>query len=185
MMVGLQGQLPSAFAAGPVSSGEEEESDIEAPAQAEREVRVLVAGSGALLRDQFLPNPEQSRGQMTGGLALALNAVDWLAADADLIAIRAKNIEDPALDVPQSVRTAEEEIREAAETGDDSEVEAALARHEEAMDAWETKKMTYRLSIIIGVPLLIIIFGLIRWNMRKNKRANLQELRKRLEAKKS
>jgi gliding-associated putative ABC transporter substrate-binding component GldG len=189
VMVALSGQLPSAFAAGPMSSGEEEASDIEAPAQSEEEVRVLVAGSGALLQDQFLPSREQSRGQMTGGLALALNAVDWLAADADLIAIRAKNIEDPALDVPQDVRTAEQEIREAAEeaaqTGDESGIEEARARHEEAMDAWETKKWTYRLSIIGGVPLLIILFGLLRWNMRKNKRANLQELRKRLEANKS
>lgn len=183
VMVALSGQLPSAFAASAMSGGDDAQTrDDDTPAQAERDVRVLVAGSGALLGDQFLPSREQSRGQMTGGLALALNAVDWLAADADLIAIRAKNIEDPALDVPQSVRTAEEEIREAAETGDDAEVEQALARHKEAMDSWDRKKWIYRLSIIVGVPVLVLIFGLIRWNMRKSKRADLQELRKRLQA---
>ena len=184
MMVGLDGTLPTAFAA----NAEGEAAQIEAPAESESEVRVLVAGSGSLLRDEFLPNPEQLRGQMTGGLALALNAVDWLAQDADLIAIRAKNIEDPALDVPQDVRDAEQEIREAAteaqESGDEAAVEAALERHRANMDKWESKKLWFRGGGIFGIPLLVILGGLIRWQTRRNKRANLEELRKKLTAEK-
>ncbi|HJL17630.1 MAG TPA: Gldg family protein [Sandaracinaceae bacterium LLY-WYZ-13_1] len=184
MMVALEGQLPSAFAPGPMSAEDEGESDIEAPAQTEREVRVLVSGSAGQLRDEFLPDPERSRGQMTGGLALALNAVDWLAADADLIAIRAKNIEEPALDVPQNLRQAQEEALAADQEGDDEGVEEALEQREAAMESWERKKWTYRVVLIGGVPLLILLFGVFRWQARKNKRANLQELRKRLEAQK-
>ena len=59
-------------------------------------------------------------------MALALNAVDWLAGDADLIAIRAKNIEDPALDVPQSLTSARDDALSAAEEGDEAGVNEAI-----------------------------------------------------------
>jgi len=178
LMVALTGELPSAFAEAQ-SGADAEAAAIEAPAQATREVRVLVAGSGALLRDEFLPQQEQLRSG-GGGVALALNAVDWLAADADLIAIRAKNIEDPALDVPQAVTSAREEAIEAAEGGDADAANEAIARHNEAQEAWENKKLMYRLGITFGLPLFVLLFGLLRWQLRSNKRASLEELRKTL-----
>lgn len=179
LMVALTGELPSAFGEGAVSATDEPAPDIEAPARATREVRVLVAGTGALLRDEFLPQQEQLRGG-GGGVALALNAVDWLAADADLIAIRAKNIEDPALDVPQSVTSAREAAIEAAEGGDAEAANEAIERHNEAQEAWENKKLMYRLGITFGLPLFVLLFGLLRWQLRSNKRASLEELRKTL-----
>ncbi len=182
VMVALDARLPSAFTGpAPASEGGAPAPQIEAPAQSARAVRVLVAGTGALFRDEFLPPPEQQeQGQMSGGLALALNAIDWLAQDADLIAIRAKNIEDPALDVPQHVQEAEQEVRTAAEQGDEEETEDALARHREAIKEWDSKKAWYRYGITIGLPLLIALAGLGRWYLRANKRSNLDQLRARL-----
>lgn len=173
VMVALEGQLPSALA-------EEERGD--APAQSSEEVRVLIAGSGALLRDEFLPNPQQQRGpQMTGGVALALNSIDWLTQDADLIAIRAKNIEAPALDVPQSVTAAREEVQDAAtdEEGNQANVNEAIDSYNEAIEAWDQRKLYTKIGLL-SLPILVILFGLGRWQMRKNKRANLEALRKKL-----
>ncbi|MCA9606106.1 MAG: GldG family protein [Myxococcales bacterium] len=179
VMVALQGILPTAFGEG--ESSEEGEA-VEAPAQSEHEVRVLVAGSGALLRDEFLPQEAQARGG--SGIALALNAVDWLAGDADLIAIRAKNIEDPALDVPQSLTSARDAALAAAEEGDEAGVNEAIERHNAAQEEWENKKLMVRMGITFGLPLIVMLFGLIRWQLRSNKRANLEERSKKLSAQK-
>ena len=65
------------------------------------------------------PRPQQGDVQMNAALALALNGIDWLAADSDLIAIRAKTIEEPALDIPDSVLAAEDTALAAAEAGDE------------------------------------------------------------------
>lgn len=183
LMVALTGELPTAFPEAATSGDDEPEVDIDAPAQATREVRVLVAGSGALLRDEFLPQQDRQQGRGGGGLALALNAVDWLAADSDLIAIRAKNIEDPALDVPQTVTSARDDAIEAAEGGDEATFDAAIERHNEAQEEWDNKKLMYRLGITFGLPLFVLLFGLLRWQLRSNRRANLEELRKSLSKK--
>ena len=174
ILVALEGALPSAFA-------EAGESGIETPDESAEEVRVLVFGSGSVLRDEFLPQGGQQRGS---GVALALNAIDWLAGDADLIAIRAKNIEDPALEVPQSVTSARDDAMAAAEEEDQEGVNEAIERHNEAQEAWEDKKLAYRLGITFGLPLLVLFFGLIRWQLRSSQRASLEELRKKLASKK-
>ncbi len=173
VMVALSGTLPSAFE----DAGE---SEIETPEESAEEVRVLVFGSSSVLRDEFLPQGGQQRG---AGLALALNAIDWLAGDADLIAIRAKNIEDPALEVPQSVTSARDDAIAAAEAEDQEGVDEAIERHNAAQEAWEDKKLAYRLGITFGLPLLVLFFGLIRWQLRSSQRANLEELRKKLASK--
>lgn len=176
----IEGKLPTAFAA---SSGT---SDIAAPDRATRDVRVLVAGSGKFLRDEFLPPPQQRQGQITEGLAFALNAVDWLAQDKDLIEIRAKSIEDPLIQVPQNVTAAESELMSAAEQaqasaqeGDRaglaqarSAAEQAQERRKEAMEQWEAKKNLYKWLNMIGLPALIVIFGALRWRSRKAKKAS-------------
>lgn len=177
VMVALTGTLPSAF-----DAAASEENAIEAPSESEGEVRILVAGSGALLRDEFLPQDAQARGG--SGMALALNAVDWLAGDADLIAIRAKNIEDPALDVPQSLTAARDEAIAAAEEGDEAGVNEAIERHNEAQEEWENKKLMVRLGVTFGLPLVVMLVGLIRWQMRSSKRASLEEHGKKLSAQK-
>lgn len=179
VLVALSGKLPNAFRQAGVSS---EGDQTAGPERAAREVRVLVSGSASMLRDEFLPQ-QQHGGQMTGALALALNAVDWLAQDQDLIAIRAKNIEDPTLDVPQSVRAAETEARSAAEEGDEGATAAALQRRQEALEAWETRMFQYKWGLTFGPALFMALLGVIRWRSRKSRRASIEAMRAELNQK--
>jgi hypothetical protein len=169
LMVAIEGKLPSAYAA-PI-----DETAIQAPPIAERDVRVLVAGTSTFLEDSFMPpRPSQGDVQMNAALALALNAVDWLAADSDLIAIRAKTIEEPALDVPDSVLAAEGTALTAAEQGDEQGVEAALAERKSAIESWDAKKRAYRWLNTLGIPFLVALLGLLRWRQRSNKKRTLR-----------
>ncbi len=177
LIASLEGKLPSAFAAGAVSSGAAATPPT-GPSRATRTARVLVVGTAAVLRDEFLPRPgRDGTRDLTSALALALNAVDWLAQDSDLIAIRAKNVEDPALKVPQNVLAADNEARaaieEAQQTGDDAAARRALEKRKEAAAEWESKKSLISLGLIVGLPLAVALAGLIRWQLRKRKKATL------------
>jgi ABC-type uncharacterized transport system involved in gliding motility auxiliary subunit len=172
LMVAIEGKLPSAFAA-PIN--EDDANAIPAPPVAEKDVRVLVVGTGSFLEDAFMPpRPQQGDVQMNAALALALNAIDWLAADSDLIAIRAKTTEEPALDIPDSVLVAESTALSAAEQGDEGGVEAALAERRAAIESWDSKKLGYRWLNTLGIPFLVALFGLLRWRQRLNKKKTLK-----------
>ncbi|MBT8452027.1 MAG: GldG family protein [Deltaproteobacteria bacterium] len=172
LMVAVEGKLPSAFAA-PIN--EDDANAIPVPPLAEKDVRVLVVGTGSFLEDAFMPpRPQQGDVQMNAALALALNAVDWLAADSDLIAIRAKTTEEPALDIPDSVLVAESTALAAAEQGDEGGVESALAKRRAAIESWDAKKLGYRWVNTIGIPFLVALFGLLRWRQRLNKKRTLK-----------
>ena len=172
LMVAVEGRLPSAFAA-PIN--EDDANAIPVPPLAEQDVRVLVVGTGSFLEDAFMPpRPAQGDVQMNAALALALNAVDWLAADSDLIAIRAKTTEEPALDIPDSVLVAESTALAAAEQGDEGGVESALAERRAAIESWDAKKLGYRWINTIGIPFLVALFGLLRWRQRLNKKRTLK-----------
>jgi ABC-type uncharacterized transport system involved in gliding motility auxiliary subunit len=172
LMVAIEGKLPSAYAA-PIN--EDGASAIQAPQVAENDVRVLVTGTSTFLEDSFMP-PRQQQGsvQMNAALALALNAIDWLAADSDLIAIRAKTIEEPALDIPDSVLAAEGSALEAAEQGDEKAVESALEKRKAAIESWDAKKLAYRWLNTLGIPFLVALFGLFRWRQRTKKKETLK-----------
>lgn len=187
VLVVLENTLPSAFANAGAMSGEEPAAPtIEAPAQSQAPVRVLVAGTGAMLRDDFLPRDQQGAQQLTEGLILALNGVDWLAQDADLIAVRAKSIEEPPIEVPETIRRAEERVQaEAAEAEGDEEDQGSSEAREALQaenEAWDRKKVWYQLLLSLGLPFLVGLAGLIRWRVRATKRANLQALRNKLTA---
>ncbi len=172
LMAAIEGTLPSAFAAA-VSTDEASET-IQVRTQAESSVRVLVAGTSTFLEDTFLPpSPPGGRVELNAALSLALNAIDWLAADSDLIAIRAKTVEDPALDIPDPVLAAEAEARQAAQAGDKAGVEKALVEGKAAIKSWDTRKTMYRMLNSLGIPIAFAIFGLIRWRRRMNKRRTL------------
>jgi ABC-type uncharacterized transport system involved in gliding motility auxiliary subunit len=173
LMVAIEGKLPSAFAA-PISE-EGAAPAVQAPPAAERDVRVLVTGTSTFLEDSFMPpRPPQGDVQMNAALALALNAVDWLAADSDLVAIRAKTIEEPALDIPDSVLAAESTVLAAAEQGDEAGVESALYERKAAIESWDAKKQAYRWLNTLGIPFLVALFGLFRWRQRSNKKKTLK-----------
>jgi ABC-type uncharacterized transport system involved in gliding motility auxiliary subunit len=172
LMVAIEGKLPSAYSA-PID--EAEPSAIHTPPVAENDVRVLVTGTSTFLEDSFMPpRTQQDDVQMNAALALALNAIDWLAADSDLIAIRAKTTEEPALDIPDSVLAAEDTALAAAEEGDEAGVESALTTRKAAIESWDAKKRAYRWLNTLGIPFLVALFGLFRWRRRVNKKQTLQ-----------
>jgi ABC-type uncharacterized transport system involved in gliding motility auxiliary subunit len=140
----------------------------------ETDVRVLVTGTSTFLEDTFMPPPRDGEVQMNAALALALNAIDWLAADSDLIAIRAKTVEEPALDIPDSVLVAEDTVLAAAEEGDETGVQEALEKRKAAIESWEGKKLAYRWLNTLGIPFLVALFGLLRWRQRTNKKRTLK-----------
>jgi ABC-type uncharacterized transport system involved in gliding motility auxiliary subunit len=172
LMVAIEGKLPSAYSA-PIN--EASPSAIQAPPFSKGSVRVLVAGTSTFLEDAFMPpRPQQGDVQMNAALALALNGIDWLAADLDLIAIRAKTIEEPALDIPDSVLAAEDTALAAAEAGDEEGVESALSERTGAIESWDTKKRAYRWINTLGIPFIVALFGLFRWRQRSNKKKTLK-----------
>ena len=171
LMAAIEGKLPSAYSA---AVTEEEGTQVQAPPVSEADVRVLVSGTSTFLEDTFMPPPQGGEVQMNAALALALNAIDWLANDSDLIAIRAKTVEEPALDIPNSVLVAEDTVRAAAEEGDKAGVEGALEERKTAIESWETKKLAYRWLNTLGIPFFIALFGLLRWRQRTNKKQTLK-----------
>jgi len=172
LMVAIEGKLPSAYSA-PID--EAEPSAIQTPPFSENDVRVLVTGTSTFLEDSFMPpRTQQDDVQMNAALALALNAIDWLAADSDLIAIRAKTTEEPALDIPDSVLAAENTALAAAEEGDEAGVESALSSRKAAIESWDAKKRAYRWVNTLGIPFLVALFGLVRWRRRVDKKKALQ-----------
>lgn len=190
LAVGIEGTLPSAFAASAMSSGSDAAaSNIQAPERSTRPVQVFVVGTAGFLRDELLPDAQRGgAGQIRAALAFPLNAIDWVAQDDDMIAIRAKSAEDPVLRVPENVTAAENDFRAAAEQQATAaqeqnregfeaagrEGDRAIQRYKDAMAAWDGKKALYHWGNMLGVPLFIAIFGVIRWRMRKAKKANLK-----------
>lgn len=175
--VGIEGKLPSAFAnvavSAPADSPEAAAPKIDAPAKAEKSARVLVFGSGYFMRDEFLPPPQPGANQFSGGVAFALNGIDWLAQDNDLIEIRAKTVEDPALEVPLKVREAESTIRDAVAEQDETKAKQAFETRKAAMTAWDDKKALYRWGNTLAIPVAFALFGVVRWRLRRARKARM------------
>jgi gliding-associated putative ABC transporter substrate-binding component GldG len=172
----IEGKLPSAFRAEAVSSVDgAAPQGPKGPARAEKDVHVFVLGSSGLVRDDFLPPVDRVEpAELSAQVALALNAIDWLAQEDELIAVRAKNVEEPLIEVPSSVRAAEDEARAAAKEGDQGGTEQALEKRKAAIEDWDAKKARFRWLNISAMPLLFVGFGLVRWQVRKKKRASLK-----------
>ncbi|HJK99758.1 MAG TPA: hypothetical protein RMF84_21195, partial [Polyangiaceae bacterium LLY-WYZ-14_1] len=189
LVVAAEGVLPSAFAGG-AGMSTEGAGDAGGPARSTKEVRVLAMGGAFFVRDEALPqaNPRTGERPVTSSTAFALNAIDWLAQDSDLIAIRAKNVEDPPIEVPSDVRAAQQAQREAeqeaaaaAQAGDQEGVEAAVEEAtqaedeaKEALESWEARKNLYQWGNMLGIPVAFAIFGVIRWQLRSRRRQNLK-----------
>jgi ABC-type uncharacterized transport system involved in gliding motility auxiliary subunit len=175
--VALEGKLPSAFAKAAASSPAapvEDTSPVQAPDKAEKPARVLIYGSGYFMRDEFLPAPQPGQTMYGGGVALTLNAIDWLAQDSDLIEIRAKSVEDPMLEVPQVMREAESTIRQAVEQQDEAKAKKAFDKRKEAMKAWDSRKNMYRWGNSLAIPGVFALFGIVRWRVRRARKASLK-----------
>jgi hypothetical protein len=172
--IALEGKLPSAYSAEAVSSSQGGAAGPRGPGRATKPVHVFVVASSGFIRDEFLPPPERATAQdLNSAVAFGLNAVDWLAQEDELIAIRAKSVEEPMIEVPSTVKEAEEEIKSAAKEGDEAGAEAALSKRKDALEDWDAKKARTKLINVALWPLLFIAFGLVRWQLRKKKRANI------------
>jgi ABC-type uncharacterized transport system involved in gliding motility auxiliary subunit len=173
--IAIEGKLPSAFRPEAVSSTEGGASaGPRGPAKAEKPVHVFVVAASGFIRDEFLPRAEEASAQdLNSPVAFGLNALDWLAQEDELIAIRAKSVEEPLIEVPATISSAEEEIKTASKEGDQTTANAALEKHKGAMGDWDAKKARIKLLNVIVMPLLFIAFGLLRWQVRKKKRANI------------
>jgi ABC-type uncharacterized transport system involved in gliding motility auxiliary subunit len=166
LAVAIEGTLPSAFA-------DRRSDEVPAPERSEREVRLLVVGTATMLRDEFL-QANADPAQLAGAMAFPLNAIDWLAQDSDLIAIRAKTIDEPALEVPRAVVEATEDVLSAAQQGDEAGAREAFERRREALAQWDRRKNIYRWGNTLLIPLLVAVFGIVRWQMRQRKKATLK-----------
>ncbi|MCB9666772.1 MAG: GldG family protein [Myxococcales bacterium] len=165
---------------GPMSTAET--GDKEPPSETPASARILVAGSGFVLDDRALPppNPRTGERQMTSTMAFALNAIDWLAQDAAMVAIRAKDVEEPPLKDPalEVLEDAKQDVEQARKEGDAKKAEAALDLSKEKLaDArarWNTTKSLYRWMHTLGLPIAFALLGLLYWRRRKNHNANLK-----------
>jgi ABC-2 type transport system permease protein len=172
--VAIEGNLPSAFRAEALSSAEGgAPAGPRGPAKATKPVHVFVAGSSGFIRDEFLPQPQRGEMEMNPSVAFGLNAIDWLSQEDALIAVRAKSVEEPLIEVPATVKEAEAEATTAAKQGDESGTEAALEKRKGALQDWDAKKARVKLLNVTLMPLLLLLFGLIRWQVRKQKRAKI------------
>ena len=177
-----EGTLNSAFPSG-------DKMGVEAPAKSAKPARVFVVASS-----QFLANPFARAGnapdmgqmammmpgvggdeqllQMAGPYAqqaltstiLAFkNTLDYLTGDTDLLAVSAKILNEPGLvygDVskPTFTEESEEQLKKR-----DEEMRAAKKHQQHWVEAF----------LILGVPLLFALYGVLRWRMRINSRANV------------
>ncbi len=174
LMAAVEGTLDSAF--------EDDKTSAD-------ETRVLVSGSSFMIRDEILSQiAREGQCPMVGSVAVALNSLDWLAQDSDLIAVRAKQVSDPPIRVPENVEQAEDEAldatRDAVEAlteGDQESLDnavadrdAAVERAKAAREEWEVKQSEYRWGNILGAPFLFALFGVVRWRMRLARRKSLK-----------
>ncbi|MFT5354506.1 MAG: ABC-type uncharacterized transport system involved in gliding motility auxiliary subunit [Polyangiales bacterium] len=186
LMIAIEGALPSAF---PAST----EGGMEAASAAPETTRVLVSGSSDyfMWRPEFQPqlppgqalNPQQL-GQVLG---LAMNNIDWLAAESELVALRSKTVDDPQIAIPE-ILAAEQEF-EAAQTAGESAVEDqdqgalddantaaqdAVSAYRAAEEEFDRRKLKYKLANMLGIPFGFALFGFFRWRMRNSRRKNLK-----------
>ena len=96
-----------------------------------RKWRLMVSGTSAFLWDNFVNGPNET---------LALNLLDWLVAEEDLLQMRSRDL----LDIPINQNISDE------------------------------IKLFVKYGNILGVPLLLIAYGLIRWRIRQRKRRQLE-----------
>jgi ABC-type uncharacterized transport system involved in gliding motility auxiliary subunit len=177
LLVAIEGRLPSAFAA-TASTDASSEAAPAGPAQAARPVRVLVAGSSSLLSETFVPPAEAFENPQMGEraraiIAFTLNSIDWLANDSDLIAIRAKTLDAPMLDIQHDLETEAAAAGAGLDPRDRAGIERARTRIESMQAKFERKKSFYKWGMFIALPLVVLLIGAVHWAMRRRHKASL------------
>ena len=162
---------------------------VTAPPESSKPARVFLLASS-----QFLTNPFARAGagqdmsqygpqfaQMGGGgdkelEALSLpytqylqntlfalkNCLMWISGDTDLIAVSGKMVAEPTLSFGESLKPKTGETRDQFKK-----------RLDEIRESREPRQKTVQWALIGGVPLLIVLFGLLRWQLRTYARSKI------------
>jgi ABC-type uncharacterized transport system involved in gliding motility auxiliary subunit len=177
----VDGTLKSAFTEG-------DKQGVEAPDKSVKPARVFVVASS-----QFLANPLARAGNgpdmgqygqmmpslggdeqllmlagpyaqqfITSSILVFKNTLDWLSGDTDLLAVSAKLLSDPNLVYGDKLKI----------TADESE-EQIRKSEEDMKAARKDQQRNVEIFLILGVPVLFAAYGLLRWRMRTNARANV------------
>jgi ABC-type uncharacterized transport system involved in gliding motility auxiliary subunit len=180
----VEGKLKSAFAGSP--SEEVKLANDRAPTPS----RVLViassqfltnpfayAGNGPELGGQFQmfgavggdPQLQQIAQVYTKHLTSMIlsfkNTLDWMAGDADLVAVSAKLIGVPSLNYASVSKPKFKAAEDEAES---------KRKDEEYKAARKSLQDKVQWSLIFGVPVLFALFGLFRWRQRESARVTLK-----------
>jgi ABC-type uncharacterized transport system involved in gliding motility auxiliary subunit len=178
-----EGSLGTAFPSG-------DKQGVDAPAKAAKPARVLLIASSQFLANPFAragngPDMGGQMGMMMPGMGgdeqllqlsgpyaqqaltntiLAFkNTLDYVTGDTDLLAVSAKLLNEPGLvygDVSKPTF---------AEESDDQ----LKKRDDEMRAARKVQQHWVEGMLILGVPLLFALYGILRWRMRMNARANV------------
>jgi ABC-type uncharacterized transport system involved in gliding motility auxiliary subunit len=177
----VDGTLKSAFPDG-------DKQGVESPDKSVKPSRVFVVASS-----QFLANPLARAGNgpdmgqygqmmpslggdeqllmlagpyaqqfITSSILVFKNTLDWLSGDTDLLAVSAKLLSDPNLVYGDKLKI----------TADESEDQIRKAE-EDMKAARKDQQRNVEIFLILGVPVLFAAYGLLRWRMRTNARANI------------
>jgi ABC-type uncharacterized transport system involved in gliding motility auxiliary subunit len=179
----VEGTLKTAFPEG-------DKEGVETPAQSTKPARIFVLASS-----QFLANPLARAGNgpdmgqygmmmpnlggdeqllmiagpyaqqyVTGSILVFKNTLDWLTGDTDLLAVSAKILSDPNLVYGSSSHV----------TITPDMTEDQIKKQEEELKAGRKDQQRYvQLFLILGIPVLLALYGLVRWRMRLSARANV------------
>ncbi len=118
-------------------------------------------GGDEILQSMAGPYAQQ---ELTTGILSFKNTLDWLTGDTDLLAVSAKILSEPALvygDVSKP-------------NFDPNETEDSLKKKDDEMKlSRKSTQLRVQWFLTLGVPLLFILFGVIRWQMRMKARENI------------
>lgn len=182
----IEGNLKTAFPEG-------DKQGVDAPAAAAQPARVMLIASSQFLANPFaragngpdmgqfgmmMPVGGDERLLMIAGpyadmrsgaspLMYAIlafkNMLDWLSGDQDLLAVSAKILNEPGLvygdlNKPKYDEESDEQLKK---------------RDEENKAAMKNTQRWIEIVLILGIPILFSLYGVLRWRMRMNRRANV------------
>jgi gliding-associated putative ABC transporter substrate-binding component GldG len=99
MAAAVEGKFKSFFESRPVPAAVKGAGEPEVKKRADKEGRILVAGSSQMTLDPIVAVLARLHraGDLAANQAFLLNSIDWLTQEQDLIEIRAKGVENPRL----------------------------------------------------------------------------------------
>jgi ABC-type uncharacterized transport system involved in gliding motility auxiliary subunit len=100
---------------------------------------------------------------VTGSILVFKNTLDWLTGDTDLLAVSAKILADPNLVYGDTKIKITPEMTEEQIRGQEDEQK----KSRQAQQRW------VEIFLILGIPALLALYGLVRWQLRQKSRATV------------